>query len=87
MRDHGSHFPGRGDAMQITDWSLGRGEEPSGKDHAMQTADASSGSGEEGSGPRAAVSAEMEILRAWSGDQPHLHHWELARNRGSPEGP
>lgn len=41
--------------MQIIDWSLGRGEEPSGKDHAMQTADASPGGGEEGSGPRAAV--------------------------------
>lgn len=74
IRDHSSHFPGRGDAMQIIDWSLGRGEEPSGKDHAMQTADPSPGSREECSGPRAAPSAEMEILRVWSTDQQHLHH-------------
>ena len=47
MRDHGGHFPGRGDAMQRIDLSLGRGEEPSGKGHAMQTADPSPGSGEE----------------------------------------
>ena len=51
VQDHSSHFPGNGDAMQIVDLSLGRGEEHSGKDCAMQAASPSPGRGEECSGP------------------------------------